>query len=161
MMDRALQRSILERLSVVYPRGADVVGKAPDPEAIYAALVYLEEHGLCRSGVVRRNVGGETQVAYPGISTITAAGLDFLEEDGGIGAILRTVTVKLDAGTIRALLEEKVEALPLPAAEKSAITRHLQALSAEALKAATTDLVKSGLDHLPDALQWLRTLAGL
>jgi hypothetical protein len=33
-------------------------------------------------------------------------------------------------------------------------------LSEAGLKAATTDLVKSGLDHLPDAVHWLRSLSG-
>lgn len=41
------------------------------------------------------------------------------------------------------------------------VTRHLAGLSETGLRAAATDLVKLGLDHLPDAIPWLRTLAGL
>ena len=91
----------------------------------------------------------------------TPAGLDFLSEDGGLSAILGVVTVKLHADTIRDMIAAKIEAAPIPANEKSALKRHLAALSETGLKAATTDLVKIGLEHLPDAIHWLQTLGAL
>jgi hypothetical protein len=76
--------------------------------------------------------------------------LDFLADDGGLSAILGVVTVRLDATTIRDLIAAKVDAAAIPIEEKSVLKRNLAALSETALKGATTDLVKAGLDHLPD-----------
>ena len=82
-------------------------------------------------------------------STITAAGLDFLEDGGGLSAILGVVTVRLHADTVRALIDAKIEASPIPAEEKSRLRKVLAHLSEASLRVATTDLVKSGLDHCP------------
>jgi hypothetical protein len=126
-------------------------------EAILPNLIYLEEHGLCASGLSRNMVG----FSYIGGAKITARGLDFLADDGGLSAILGVVTVKLHADTIRDLIAAKIEATPLAESEKSALRKHLAILPEMALRAAATDLMKSGLDHLPDAIHWFRTLAGL
>jgi hypothetical protein len=98
--------------------------------------------------------------SYIGGTKITARGLDFLADDGGLSAIFGVVTVKLHADTIRDLIATKIEALPVPAAEKSALRKHLAELSEVALRAATTDLVKAGLDYLPNAVHWLQNLGG-
>jgi hypothetical protein len=158
MLDRALQRQILELLREHYPRGAIPVRDLDLCEEQAAAnLRYLEEHGLCESGVM---IGVDEHLAF-GSSTITAAGLDFLEDDGGLSAILGVVTVRLHADTIRSLIDAKIETSSMPAEEKSKLRRMVANLSEAGLKAATTDLVKSGLDHLPDAVHWLRSLSGL
>jgi hypothetical protein len=70
------------------------------------------------------------------------------------------VTVRLHADTIRDLIEAKIEAASIPAEEKSRLRKALANLSEASLKAATTDLVKLGLDRLPDAVHWLRFLLG-
>ena len=158
MLDRAPQRQILELLGAHYPRGAIPVRELHlSAEQAAANLRYLEEHGLCESGVV---IGADGHLAF-GESTISAAGLDFLEDDGGLSAILGVITVRLPADTIRTLIEAKIEASSIPTEEKSRLRKALANLSEASLKAATTDLVKSGLDHLPDAVHWLRSLAGV
>jgi len=157
MLDRALQRQILELLREHYPRGTiPVCDLELGEEQAAANLRYLEEHGLCESGVM---IGVDGHLAF-GPSTITATGLDFLEDDGGLSAILGVVTVRLHADTIRSLIDAKIETSSMPAEEKSKLRKILATLSEAGLKAATTDLVKSGLDHLPDAVHWLRSLAG-
>jgi hypothetical protein len=157
MLDRALQRQILELLRGHYPRGAIPVRDLELSEEQAAAnLRYLEEHGLCESGVM---VGADGHLAF-GESTIRAAGLDFLEDDGGLSAILGVVTVRLHADTIRSLIDARIETSSMPAEEKSKLRKIIANLSEAGLRAATTDLVKSGLDHLPDAVHWLRSLAG-
>ena len=157
MLDRALQRQILELLREHYPCGTIPVRRLELGEEQAATnLRYLEEHGLCESGVI---IGADGHLAF-GLSTITAAGLDFLEDDGGLSAILGVVTVKLHADTIRNLIDAKIETSSMPAEEKSKLRKILANLSEAGLKAATTDLVKSGLHHLPDAVHWLRSLAG-
>jgi hypothetical protein len=119
--------------------------------------MYLEEHRLCKSGL---QIGAGGDIMF-GASSITAADLDFLADDGGLSAILGVVTVKLHANTIRDLIAAKIEATAMPAEKKSTLKQRLAALSDTGLTAATTDLVRTGLDHLPDAAHWLSKLVGL
>jgi hypothetical protein len=132
MMDRAVQRQILELLREHYPRS---VTAAHDLELgtqqAAANLRYLEEHGLCKSGM---KLGEGVSVQFSQ-STITAAGLDFLENDGGLSAILGVVTVKLHADTIRDLIGEKIETSSMPAEEKSKLRKVLAGLSEAGLRA--------------------------
>src|SRR5439155_24424734 len=95
-----------------------------------------------------------------GPATITAAGLDFLADDGGLSAILGVVTVKLHADTIRDLIAAKIEAAPIPEAEKSMLRKRMAEVPETVLRSMTTDLVKLGLDHVPDAIHWLRAFVG-
>jgi hypothetical protein len=158
MLDRAVQRQILELLRKHYPRTAIPVRELElDREIAATNLRYLEEHGLCKSGV---KIGARGDIAF-GESTITAAGLDFLEDDGGLSAILGVVTVKLHADTIRDLIGAKIEASTMPAEEKSKLRKVLAGLSEAGLREATTELVKIGLNHLPDAAHLLHFLTPL
>ena len=78
-----------------------------------------------------------------GICTITARGLDFLADDGGLTAILRTVVMKLHADTIRDMLLAKADASGLPAPEKSALRKQIGNLPAAALHSPTTSEPKA------------------
>jgi hypothetical protein len=158
-IDREMQRAILAELRDEYPGHLHFLpldGQYP-PGAIRANLLYLEEHGLCDSGL-RLDATG---YSYVGGARITARGLDFLANDGGLSAILGVVTVKLHADTIRDLIAAKIEATPLPESEKSALRKYLAALPEVALRAAATDLMKSGLDHLPNVILWVRAFTGI
>lgn len=77
---------------------------------------------------------------------ITARGLDFLEEDGGLSAILGTVTVKLHADTIRDMLETKIMDSQLPQADKKRFVDTLKELPGEALKTVTNKLVEKACE---------------
>ncbi len=156
-MDRMLQRQLLIQMRMVYPHPLFRVydQDTTTSQKLLGTLLYLGEHGLCDCKI---DPGFGTLKSPP---TITAKGLDFLEEDGGLSAILGVVTVKLHADTVRDLLAQKVDASNLPAEEKSAIKRQLASLSEAALKAATTDLVHVGLHHLPNMIPWLQKFVGL
>lgn len=131
-----------------------------DPEAeknVLANLLYLEEHGLIEAGL-QQSLDGK----YSSYGTkITAKGLDFLEDDGGLSAILGTVTIRMHADSIKALLLAKIDASVLPAEEKSRLKKHLDALTGEAWKQAGKYLMEQGLNHLPAGLSWLEKLSGL
>ncbi len=71
-----------------------------------------------------------------GAASITAAGLDFLADDGGLSAILGVVTVKVHADTIRDLIAAKIDTADLPVEKKSALKKQLAALPETALRAA-------------------------
>jgi hypothetical protein len=154
ILDRDLQRVLLNALANAYPEELDVAALGfPEPDAS-ANLKYLAEHGLVK---LLARTGDMVGMAYRVFSAeITAKGLDFLANDGGLSAILDTVTVKLHADTLRELLEPHIAASALPAAEKSKIMEHLRQLPAEAMKHLTKRLLDAALERLPDAIPLLQ-----
>ena len=161
-VDRTVQRRILELCADQYPISADpdplIAELGADGEDIYVSNVaYLDEHGLLDASL---QIGADGSATW-GRPTISARGMDFLADDGGLSAILGAVVVKLHADTIRDMLLVKAEALSLPANEKSALRKQIEALPAQALQAATSRLAQEGLAHVPDVLHWLRMTLGL
>lgn len=162
-LDRELQLHILRTLRDVYPGRdskqlfADVDEDSNQEAQLIANLAYLEEHGMASSGLTFSLSGS---AMYSG-ARITAAGLDFLEDDGGLSAIRGTVIVKLHADTIRDLMLAKVEASALPTEEKSKFKKAISTLSTEAIKEATKRLVTAGMDNAPDAIAFLRSVLSL
>jgi hypothetical protein len=109
-LDRNLQRDILTSLAETYPaRGRDLQGEpfAQHPE-FFANMAYLAEHNL-----VEFRYHTHTLEIYD--AGITAEGMDFITEDGGLTAIKRTITVRPDMEGFLALLEKHAESLPEPA----------------------------------------------
>lgn len=118
---------------------------------------YLQEHGLV-DAVFSSALSGPIHMAG---ARITARGLDFLADDGGLTAILGVVTVRLEAETVRQLMAGKIEQSDLPTHEKSRLLATLQSLPGEALKELTKRLVGAGIEHAPNVLKLLDTLTGL
>lgn len=154
-LDRVLQRTLLEKIAAAYPEELDIPPLGlPEPETS-GNLKYLEEHGLVRSLARTEGLLG---LPYQVLSAeITARGLDFLADDGGLSAILNTVTVKLHADTIKDLIEARIVKSDLPPAEKKRLIDHLRQLPAEALKHLTKRLLDAALDQMPGAVPWLQT----
>ena len=127
-VDRNLQREILKELNNIYPDSktyeywidaaiAQVVGviETVGEAELYIAkrsanLQYLAEHGL---------VVFVDKTRITSTVKITAKGIDFLMDDGGLSAILGVVTVKLHSDTIQALLNTKIDQANIPPEEKS------------------------------------------
>lgn len=156
MIDRSLQKSLLERLAQRYPDHCYDLFEKDDPNEHkkIANILYLEEHGLLKSGLTQTLSGSFISQG----TKITARGLDFLADDGGLTAILGTVTVKLHADTVKELLEKKVRNSDLPQHEKGLLLKKIAELGSEALKTATNKLVEQGIDNLPNVSQWLQAL---
>lgn len=154
-LDRELQLQWLNKLAEVYPEQLDIQNEGHE-NAVQKNLFYLYEHGLIDAEVY--NLMGASSIIHH--ARITHRGLDFLADDGGLTAILGTVTIKLHADTFRDMLEAKIEESDLPPAEKNRLIEHIRTLPAEALKTATTHLMKQGLEHLPDAIHWLKIWLG-
>ncbi len=156
-LDRSLQRKLLLLMRDVYPQPIyKIWALVPDTgdDATVANLVYLEEHGLCDAGI---RVNQDGSYGFTG-AKITARGLDFIEDDGGLSAILDVVTIKVHADSLRALLVNKIDAAPIAPEEKSRLRTALGKLPGTALNAAASDLVKAGIDHIPNVVEWLHTL---
>lgn len=148
MLNRELQRKLLEELSKTYPEKHKSIVRNFDhenKEEIIYNLYYLQEHKLVEL-LCPKQLGSSIQpIASAGI---TAKGIDFLEDDGGLSAILGTVTVKLHADTIRDLIDAKImESTAIPEQEKPALREALKGMKEEGLKQLTTRLISYGLDQ--------------
>lgn len=164
-IDRALQRTILERLAGVYPSGVDDFDtdeslSEVDADAILVNVQYLAEHGLVNSGFVPAvGLSSDGVWLHTTVTCITAQGIDFISDDGGLGAILNTITVRLDATQWAELLAKKIETLPgVSPEERSSIAKSLRSLPAKALEKVSEKLLDWAVDHAADALPLLRML---
>lgn len=167
-IERELQKRILETLADAYPESIYQVNKAlhlPESEEdkMLANLVYLDEHGLIENGYkIIRSAGGGTHWSNTGGTVITAAGLDFIADDGGLGAILKTVTVRLDAGQFAELLASKIETLPgVPVKERSELAKAIRRMPATAIEKLTEKMVDWTVDHAGEMLPLVRAAVAL
>jgi hypothetical protein len=155
-LDRQLQFKLLELMRDCYP---SPLHRVPQDirkldEDFFFNILYLEEHHLCVTEI-QQSLDGHFSW---GGAKITAKGIDFLEDDGGLSAILGVVTVRLEADTVKRLIEAKIDEAELPADEKIKWKSFVSGLSETSLQAATSDLVQSGLHHIPNIIEMLRGL---
>ena len=151
-LDRAYQRQLLEELAANYPDrvdwGSRLRSMSVDAQARYHAnLAYLDEHGLVSS-----KFANGIDVDLSSMPQITARGMDFLADDGGLSAILGVVTVKLHEDTLKELIGSRIAESSLPTPEKSRLLDQLKALPAEAIKHLSLKLIDTGLGHWSSAL---------
>lgn len=153
---RNVQRTVLDRLAAAYPRHIDFDGLADlfdKNEDMTWCCKYLHEHGLVRAKITDY-VDGSQEVLY---AEITAKGLDFLEDDGGLSAILGVVTIKFHDDAIRQLVEAKILQSDAPEAEKQGLIQALRQAPADSIKHLTARLLDAGLENLPRAVQIVQT----
>ena len=142
-LNRAMQLEILRCLRDAYPEVIEVRTIPGSDDADFQGnLFYLTEHDLVASEAVRDFPEKEIFTAQ-----ITAKGLDFLEDDGGLGAILGKITVRFDADNIRSLLENKIIASNLPKEQKNTLVQKIRSFSDDMLKSVLLKLLDWGLDH--------------
>lgn len=159
-LDRARQRELLFELQDEYPHPKFYVlagDEAGRREAVN--LHYLLEHGL---------IEGRPQFSSSGDKSsrwqvrITHQGLDFLADDGGLGAILGVITVKLHDDTVRDLLMAGVDAdKSIDASAKSKLKDMIRGLPADVLSTAVKEAMKAGLSHVGDIGGWIHHLQHL
>lgn len=157
LLDRALQLHLLQVAAAGYPQLVPLKDElASNEKATRVNIAYLEEHGL-----IKGHYPGEhgRRVAPTG-ALITAQGIDFLSNDGGLGAILGVVTVRLHEETLKALIASKVEQSDLPLSEKSRFLDKLKELPGETTKHLVLRLVDAGLDNWQKALPLLQNMLG-
>lgn len=150
-LNRALQLEMLRKMADHYPERCRevLINGCPDEDERTANLLYLEEHGLVAAGL-KQYMGGN--YGFIG-AKITATGLDFLADDGGLSAVLGVVTIKFHDDTLRALIAEKISSAPGPESDKSSLLQTLKSLPSEALKHLTMQLLEQGLTKMPDLIQ--------
>ena len=151
---RELQREILERLRDAYPNTDDSVTGINGDGHTAGNLFYLREHGMVTFYTSDFMDGSRNTYNI----AITAKGIDFLEDDGGLSAILGTVTVKLHEDTLRQLIEAKLSATNIPEEQKSSILKALRDAPGETTKQLITKLVDLGMENAPKAIPLIQTL---
>ncbi|WP_083004824.1 hypothetical protein [Halomonas sp. GT] len=159
-LDRGSQRDLLNQLAERYPEPADHFFDQTDlhhPDSVN--LHYLEGHGLVELGrsdpFSLRHTYGERKFngnKPNGSVRITEAGMDFIQDDGGLSAILGTVTVKLHVDTIRDLIESKINNNEdITPDKKSSLINSLRKMPEEVMRQLTQKLIGYGLDQAPSA----------
>ncbi|MFZ7109591.1 MULTISPECIES: hypothetical protein [Avibacterium] len=103
-------------------------------------LIYLSEHSL-------------VETLKDGYSyKITAKGIDFIENDGGLSTILNITTVKLHPSTLD-LLTQVINDSSLNPSDKQKLLDQLKSLPADSIKQILTELVSKGVALLPSIFQ--------
>lgn len=155
LLNRPLQRRLLERLADAYPGTLDQgqLQQVANDREFTVNLAYLDELGLAK--VTLQHYLSEPPVVTA--ARITAKGIDFLADDGGLGAVLGVVTVRLHEDTVRDLLIQRVRESKGDETVKAQLVSQIKKLPAEGVSKLAQSALESGLRHLPDALQWLQT----
>ena len=150
-LDRNLQHKFLSELYKVYPDSitydyyinaaiAQTTGVIEaEEDALFvlkqsANLQYLAEHGLVVFG---------DKTFITAIVKITAKGIDFLMDDGGLSAILGVVTVKLHSDTIQALIAAKIDQAEISDSEKSWLKKEFGKIKDTALSTLTENAINA------------------
>ncbi|WP_249978017.1 hypothetical protein [Vreelandella olivaria] len=157
-MLRDKQLEILNKLANEYPFSVNPHDLAEENE--FWLLYYLKEHGLIKVNT-HRPFPYMPVIRY-GEVRITAQGMDFLSDDGGLSAILGVVTVKFHEETLRSLLLTRTEASnALPQDVKKKMLEAIAELPANGIKQLSTELLGRGIEHLPAAISSVRAAWGL
>jgi len=157
-INRDLQRQLLERLADAYPEpvSANELGENIKDSALNANVAYLEDHGLVEANFVASLNMGRQLIQV----TITAQGIDFLADDGGLGAILGVVTIKVHEDTLKELIALKIQTANLPPQERKRFLDQLRDLPGDTTKHLVLKLVDVGLDNWQKALPILQSMMG-
>jgi len=152
--DRSLQKELLQILYDEHPnplyhmRYQELINLFGDENILASNLIYLYEHGLITNCLKR---GANDFVINTGSLLITNEGIDFMRNDGGLGAILNVQTVKFHDRTIVAL-EDIIRVANLPEPQQKALSAKLCELGEDATKRLTLELLTKGVLNLPAAL---------
>lgn len=122
-----------------------------DDDAFVANLRYIHDAGLCEA-LLGQSMDGHWSW---GGAKITSRGIDYLRSDGGLTAELGTITVRLDADTIKALICSQIDDGTEDDEKKNSLKKAVKSLQGEALKTVTGELVKAGIRHMPNLSQML------
>lgn len=147
-------------MAAAYPAAVDFSGHNGERtiSEIHATLAYLDEHRLAKL-TIERYLDNSLQT-FTG--KITGKGLDFLADDGGLGAILDVVTVKLHHDTVRDLLLARLEESTAEDSVKGQMAAALRNLPAATMQRVAQQAVDASLRQLPNVAQWVQsTLAAL
>jgi len=150
-LNRELQKTILVELKNSYPNVCSVKRMAcytDDPE-FRGNIIYLEEHGLV-SGKIDISRSRDNDGAHMLMAKITAQGLDFIEDDGGLRAILNKLTIKIDSEDLNSLITAHLDSANIPQEKKNEIISTFKSLPSEGIKIVYRHLIDYALGMTPN-----------
>ena len=163
VLDRDLQLTMLRRLSEVFPRhynfDNDYKYGTEQHESAIKNLYYLQLHGLVveNSVHISKSIGGQAPIIF-GSASITHKGMDFLADDGGLSAILGTVTIKFETEQLKAILAAKIMSSDLSPERKETMIDAVKELPAEGLKHLTMKIVNAGWDNMDSLMSLIQSV---
>ncbi len=163
-LDRDLQLFILQKLEEIAPHlpaPTDInafTQQAENYDKLVVNLSYLRDHGLIECDFVRA-LDHSIFINWS-VTRISKDGFDFLASDGGLGAILNVVTVKIHQESL-AQVEDFLSRALLNPQDKNKYAARLKELPADATKHLFLKLLDLGLANAPAALQLIQKTLGL
>jgi hypothetical protein len=146
IMDRDLQREILEGLRESYP---DEVSFREIPGSEHphftGNLYYLAEQELVEAEILRTARGREVKNAR-----ITADGLDFLEDDGGLEAVRQSMTLRLAEDQVKEILYRRIDKSSGDKAKKEELKGRVEELSGDLFRQYLVGLLEQVLNNSMD-----------
>lgn len=162
--DRELQFIILNAAIDAYPypttiaNFSDYVTDQIDTKTEYkfrVNIAYLLEHGVIDIGLPRRITSLSIFDILESIIA-TKKGIDFMENDGGLSAILNVTTIKFHHDAIQEIANLIEKTVQDPEDKQKFLTQ-LKQLPYETTKHISLELVSKGLTQIPDVVRWLGT----
>lgn len=149
-LEREKQKKLLQILFNAYPnhlqKNAYVELKSmfDSDDTFIANLLYLEEHELIHSGLQQHL--NDYSINFGAIK-ITAKGIDFIQQDGGLSAILNVQTIKFHRDAV-IVLEDLIAISNMSSEQKEKAKSTLGEMSTEAIKTVVQAVATAGLSAL-------------
>uniref|UniRef100_I2Q5D6 Uncharacterized protein n=1 Tax=Desulfovibrio sp. U5L TaxID=596152 RepID=I2Q5D6_9BACT len=153
MDDRELQGEILRYLSAKYPGKAqteEIPGNEKDN--FDRCMCYLKEHELIDFGIIKAFRASDNFINIK----ISAKGIDFLADDGGLGAILDVVTIRIHPDSIKDIIATKIDSSSISVERKSKLKEAIKDAPSIMVTEALKRLTGMAFDHGPAAFDYLQ-----
>lgn len=153
--DRNLQREILKCCIDAYPNAirdlgddyrCDAISSSPKDKLI-ANLFYLSGHNLITINPGKSVIDEDSTYSILDSAEITCRGIDFMQNDGGLSAILNVQTIKFHREAV-VVLEDLIAMSNMNDEQKEKAKSTLGELSTEALKTVVQAATTAGLSAL-------------
>ncbi|WP_308561828.1 hypothetical protein [uncultured Klebsiella sp.] len=150
--DRNIQRELLQYLCDIYPESADssfsktFSEKFGSINIFTANILYLAGHGLIEARL-SNEIGRRFPSVVDSFTKITSRGIDFIRDDGGLGAILNVQAIKFHRDAV-VVLEDLIAISNMNDEQKEKAKSTLGELPTEALKVAVQAATTAGLSKL-------------
>ncbi|HBQ8757060.1 TPA: hypothetical protein L9Z02_004101 [Klebsiella pneumoniae] len=111
-----------------------------------ANILYLAGHGLIEVKL-SNEIGRRLPYVIDSFTKITSKGIDFIRDDGGLGAILNVQTIKFHRDAV-VVLEDLIAISNMNDEQKEKAKSTLSKMSTEALKTVVQAATTAGLSAL-------------
>ena len=147
MNSREMQLRILTDLDKIYPNT-----KRLNEFSYYSNELLRNIHYLCEHGLINISEAHQGDCSP---CKITATGIDFLRDDGGLSAILGIKVIKIHDDTIKQIIEKKIIESNLPDVKKSALKNALKNAPVKIIEEIIKQCVSKAFTGAPEVFSML------